>query len=67
MSSIFVVKAVPADIVLLESVVFKVTVIIAFAALGEETSYPNIFACDTALDRKDVLSRNISFASIFAL
>ena len=39
----------------------------AFGALADLTSYPNAFACDTALERKLELSKNISFATMFAL
>ena len=43
------------------------SLIVATGALGEPTSYPNIFAWDTTLERSAELSKNISFANIFAL
>jgi hypothetical protein len=58
---------VPAFIVFVASVVTKFTLMVAFGALADLTSYPNAFACDTALERKLELSKNISFATMFAL
>ena len=45
----------------------RVTSIYALGALGDIVSYPKVFAWETTLERKDALSKNISFASIFIL
>ncbi len=60
-------NAVPAGIVFVELEVVNETFIVALGALAEVTSYPNVFAWETILDLRDALSRNISFANIFAL
>ena len=62
-----VLKTVPADIVAVALVVVRATSTVAVAALGDCGTYPNVFACDTTEERNAELSRNISFASMFAL
>ena len=59
------VPAAKVPVVLTES--NNVTSISAFADRTDAVSYPKVFACETTLDRRDALSRNISFASMFIL
>ena len=57
----------PAGIVLDDNPVVREILTVALGARHEETSYPNFFACETTLDRRDALSKNISFATMLAL
>ena len=65
--STVVVNAVPATIVFVGESVSKDMFTVATGARQDVGSYPKVFAWDTTLVRKAALSRNISFASIFAL
>jgi len=65
--SMVVLKTAPASIVALALLVFSAISTTAVDALADVGTYPRVFACDTMDERKEALSRNISFASMFAL